>query len=469
MKVPYTITADAVSVLVNNRMRVVSASMPNFAKLAAALRLPEHDLDLIADLADITRFIARATFGRVQIADNQVRWDGKKVGNVIADRLLGMLAGGHDLEPLARFLDRLMDNPLESAREELYLWLESENAPITPDGFFLAFKAVRPDYKDKHTGTFDNSVGAIPSMPREQVDPDRTRKCSRGLHFCSHGYLGNFASPGDPIMIVKIDPADVVAIPHDYHNQKGRAWRYEVVGEVPQDETATFFHGRPVVQVYSPPASSAVFPLKDESVFSVGDIAIFQGGSSLLKLGEEYNVLDVRSDDDPMVEDEIQVCDDDGDEYFYPVTYFTKKVEAPEVVASDPFPFAIGDEVECLDDEDGYTTIGDTYTVVDVDPDDDVADILVTDDDGGNSWVQSCHFGKVEPALSHTEVVVPPAAEEPATTTAELIFHAKGTKRSYFASEVLSLIEEHGQRGASRLTGVPRTTLQEWVKEIKAA
>jgi hypothetical protein len=32
-------------------------------------------------------------------------------------------------------------------------------------------------------------------------------------------------------MIVKINPADVVAIPTDYNNQKGRCCRYEVVDE----------------------------------------------------------------------------------------------------------------------------------------------------------------------------------------------------------------------------------------------
>jgi hypothetical protein len=34
-------------------------------------------------------------------------------------------------------------------------------------------------------------------------------------------------------MVVKINPADVVSIPNDYSNTKGRTWRYEVVGEIP--------------------------------------------------------------------------------------------------------------------------------------------------------------------------------------------------------------------------------------------
>jgi hypothetical protein len=33
-------------------------------------------------------------------------------------------------------------------------------------------------------------------------------------------------------MLVKVNPADVVSIPSDYNNAKGRAWKYEVVGEM---------------------------------------------------------------------------------------------------------------------------------------------------------------------------------------------------------------------------------------------
>ena len=61
--------------------------------------------------------------------------------------------------------------------------------------------------------------------------------CSYGLHFCSEGYLRHFG--GDRVVILKINPRDVVSIPTDYNNTKGRCCRYEVIGEVgvnPEDE-----------------------------------------------------------------------------------------------------------------------------------------------------------------------------------------------------------------------------------------
>jgi hypothetical protein len=108
--------------------------------------------------------------------------------------------------------------------------LEKGGMPITPDGYFLAYKKVRANYKDCHSGTMDNSVGKTVSMERNAVDDNRENECSHGLHFCSESYLSQFG--GDRIMILKINPRDVVSIPKDYQNAKGRACSYEVIGEL---------------------------------------------------------------------------------------------------------------------------------------------------------------------------------------------------------------------------------------------
>jgi hypothetical protein len=76
----------------------------------------------------------------------------------------------------------------------------------------------------------DNSVGKIVEMERNSVDDNSSNTCSSGLHFCSQEYLSSFG--GERTVIVKINPRDVVSIPNDYNNSKGRACRYEVIGEV---------------------------------------------------------------------------------------------------------------------------------------------------------------------------------------------------------------------------------------------
>jgi hypothetical protein len=76
-------------------------------------------------------------------------------------------------------------------------------------------------------------------MNRQDVDDNCNNTCSTGLHFCSLNYLGSFGSSGDPVVILKIDPKDVVSIPVDYNNTKGRCCKYEVVGLYTQPLTAS--------------------------------------------------------------------------------------------------------------------------------------------------------------------------------------------------------------------------------------
>jgi hypothetical protein len=78
----------------------------------------------------------------------------------------------------------------------------------------------------------DNSVGTIVEMERHEVDDNKDQTCSTGLHFCGMSYLPHFGGGDSRTVIVKINPADVVSIPTDYNNAKGRACRYEVIGEL---------------------------------------------------------------------------------------------------------------------------------------------------------------------------------------------------------------------------------------------
>lgn len=156
----------------------------------------------------------------------------------ITNKIMKMQSQGFDSKPLIAFLKNLYNNPSKVAVKELYMFLEQSELPITSDGCFVAYKVIRKDYKDIHSGKFDNSVGKVCSMPRFEVDDVRTNTCSSGLHFCSRSYLSQFGShrmSDDRCVLVKINPADVVSIPSDYNNAKGRTCRYEVVGEVTAD------------------------------------------------------------------------------------------------------------------------------------------------------------------------------------------------------------------------------------------
>lgn len=175
------------------------------------------------------------------VTEDSISFDGRELHGVLVDRILEFAREGFDFEPLAKFLERLMANPSKSAVDELYIFLENAKTPmpITSDGKFLAYKKVRTDYMDIYSGTVRYAVGDKPEMPRNEVDDDRSRTCSSGLHFCSIGYLPSFGycNPSTTrIVIVEIDPADVVSIPLDHSNEKGRASKMKVIGELTTEQ-----------------------------------------------------------------------------------------------------------------------------------------------------------------------------------------------------------------------------------------
>lgn len=175
--------------------------------------------------------------GKVQVIDGEVLYNGRSVSGALVDRILQMQAEGVDNKGMILFLENLMLNPSNQSQEELYLFLEAcGDLPITEDGRFIAYKWVREDYKDVHSQRNDNSVGQIVKMRRGDVDDRRQVTCSHGLHVCSQRYTPF----GPKLMLVAVNPRDVVSVPNDYDNGKMRVCEYEVVDEVKEAAYRTF-------------------------------------------------------------------------------------------------------------------------------------------------------------------------------------------------------------------------------------
>ena len=173
----------------------------------------------------------------VVITDETILIDGEEISSSLADQIRRHYEDDLPIEPLVKFVQKVRLNPSYRIRNQLWLFIEaSQNSggfTLAEDGDILAYKKVRADYKDIHSGTFDNSVGKVVEMERKNVDDDPNNTCSAGLHFCAYSYLSSYGASGDDrVMLVKVNPADVVSIPTDYHNAKARCCRYEVVQEI---------------------------------------------------------------------------------------------------------------------------------------------------------------------------------------------------------------------------------------------
>ena len=152
--------------------------------------------------------------------------------NTITARIAQFVGAGLPFEPLVNFLRKILQNPSYKAQVQLLNFLENRSLPITEDGDFLGYKAVREDYKDIYSGKFDNSPGQTPKMKRSEVDDDNANQCSKGLHVGGLDYVKGYGTLGrDRIIIVKVNPANAVSVPTDYNHQKLRVCEYYVVGD----------------------------------------------------------------------------------------------------------------------------------------------------------------------------------------------------------------------------------------------
>lgn len=380
---PHMITDHSISVLVDNKYRVLPASHPNAEALIAALN-DDADLSVIRTLVDVRSYLNLLVEGEVVLARDvtsgqmTVLYQGIQVRQTIADRIVAAFAAGRKPVQLLRFLANIKANTAKSnIADEIFDWVEAGEMPITDDGCLIAMKMVKDDYTSIHDGKFMNDVGTWVEEKVEDVDFDRHQLCSRGLHFCSPGYLPSFASmnggyrAGNRILILKVNPKDIAAIPTDYNFQKGRAVGYWIIGEVEEDEIERIFKTNQYVTAPNPVIEPGV-------------------------------VLHVYEDED---EDE----DDDGDHY----------------------------------DDYGYNH--------------DFADYDDEDDGDDYDYYRSNPPG-VKTAADYV------TRPEPEADTAPKVTMISSRAVEFTRSEIATLLSKHGsQRGVSRATGIPRTTLQGWI------
>jgi hypothetical protein len=233
--VSYIGTEDSLTVIVNNNGNVktynVDSSNPNWGTILEKLDSAEYDgFEELLSVKKNIETIFRGANG-VEVNDLGVKYNGEYVNNYLTNKIFDFQKRKLPYKPLVNFFEKVMKNPSRRAVNELYKFLEHGQMPITPEGNFLGYKSVTRDYKDWHTRKFDNSVGQTLAMERNQVCDNANEGCSYGFHVGTLGYANTFHSGASRVVIVEVDPSDVVSVPHDCEHQKLRTAKYTVVGE----------------------------------------------------------------------------------------------------------------------------------------------------------------------------------------------------------------------------------------------
>lgn len=236
MSVAMTYSSDKLVVTIGGKPYFVHRSDRNFGAVAKAINEGKSDqevLDAINNGVNLTSYLKGT--GRVTYVNGVVYYDGKELHNSLVNRVQMFAEAGLPVNYLLSFIENVEQNPSFNSRNQLYNFLEHSDIVLSDDGCFIAYKAVRGDYKDKYSGTIDNNVGRRVVMDRSKIDDNPGSHCSYGLHVGSVLYAGPggfYNSHGDRTMLVKVNPKDVVSVPNDHSCQKCRVCEYLVIGEV---------------------------------------------------------------------------------------------------------------------------------------------------------------------------------------------------------------------------------------------
>lgn len=259
----YILGSKSVSFILDGQPKTINRESEIFASVLEAIS--KDQIDKLREMLQIKKTIVAKVSAMgsdlVRVEGNKVLYGEREITGLITTRIFEMLRYGLSITPMLNFLSRLMQNPSKRAVDEVFSFADACSLPITEDGYLLAYRKNGANYLDSHSASVLSKPAAIMtaeekaqyanpvvggkeknvtmqivddvltvSMPRNSVDEDKDRTCSKGLHFCSFAYLSHFS--GKHILVVKIDPADIVAIPSDYNNAKGRCSKYQVVDEI---------------------------------------------------------------------------------------------------------------------------------------------------------------------------------------------------------------------------------------------
>lgn len=248
MKTPHIITSSAVVAIIEGQNHSAQAGTIKHKRVLDAINKNDDEAFILAmnltEGESKTKEIVNSGF---EVLNGEVYLDDIKIVGPLNQKLSRMIAEGYDVSHFVTFVRNLRRNPSRSAVSELYDFLGYSELPITENGKILAYKGVTSDYWSitagetklkkglvDESGYIFNGVGEEIECERVEVDDDRRNSCSNGLHVGSHDYARSFAHNGK-VILVEVDPADVVSVPLDCSCQKMRVCGYKVVSDYKEE------------------------------------------------------------------------------------------------------------------------------------------------------------------------------------------------------------------------------------------
>lgn len=243
----YIVNAKAIVLFLDNKSVRVEKTDPRYAKVIKFFDLPlDEQEDYVAGQLTPAAIKLESIHGQdgFEVVEDSVFYKGEELPPALATKIRSIVREGLPVTHFEKFWENLSLNPSATSVSELLDFLEYKELPITEDGHFLAYKGVSGDLYSIHgnsktkvlngivdgSGRIYNGVGAEIEVSRREVDDNRAHHCSYGLHVGSLEYASSFGSSG-VLLVVKVNPKDVVSVPSDYDCQKCRVSAYKVVSK----------------------------------------------------------------------------------------------------------------------------------------------------------------------------------------------------------------------------------------------
>jgi len=236
----YIINTTGIVFFHQNKPIKIDKSSTQYLRVVKAFDLSESEQEqAILEILDQTA----GNFERdgFKISPDQVIYNNEVMPQALADKIRAIAQEGLPISLFAKFWDNLQLNPSANSVRELYDFLAYKELPITEDGCFLAYKGLTKDGwsisgnketkvlkgKVDNAGRIFNGLNEEIEVRRWDVDDNRQNHCSYGLHVGSLDYAQGFAQ--GQVVVVKVNPKDVVSVPDDCDCQKCRVCAYKVV------------------------------------------------------------------------------------------------------------------------------------------------------------------------------------------------------------------------------------------------
>lgn len=229
----YIFRDDEVIVVLDGVPYIVSIDDDRYEEVVDAIDDGNKELlhTILSQSSRASQLSAELTNAEITQVGGRFAYNGTPINMELSDYLSAAIERGTATH-IVNFIKNLFNNPNHQTREHLFAFMDHNKMTISPDGCFTAYKVVCHDYMDKHSRTMRNAPGDTLSVGWDKVDTDPDKTCSQGLHVCSHEYVSSFRSGNDRVVSVKVNPADVGAVPRDYNGSKIRTRGYTVLHDI---------------------------------------------------------------------------------------------------------------------------------------------------------------------------------------------------------------------------------------------